>query len=248
MPISRRFHTQRAGRLLRSLRLRRLPARSAALGSATRPEAAPTLVVDNSFALDTTDPHRGFDYTSTIVDRAVYDTLFTYRGGDLAHPVPLLVSSFRASANAKTLHVSAQAERPLRRRDTADCRRCRLLAEAARQPERESLVPPVRGRGVGERERTRSSSTCRRPSPSCPRSSRARRPASSTRGSSDRTGVPTPPTPPHPTRPSPGSTRPLPPAPAAGRTRSIRTAPRRRSCCARTRTTGARGGPRSAVS
>ena len=52
-------------------------------GASGRSGAAPTLVVDNSFALDTTDPHRALDPTSTIVDRALYDTLFTYRGNDL---------------------------------------------------------------------------------------------------------------------------------------------------------------------
>jgi peptide/nickel transport system substrate-binding protein len=75
-----------------------------ALACASAPGAAesrsaqgPTLVVDNSFALDTTDPQRAYDPTSSIIDRAVYDTLFTYRGDDLAHPIPLLVSSWSSS-------------------------------------------------------------------------------------------------------------------------------------------------------
>jgi peptide/nickel transport system substrate-binding protein len=58
-------------------------------------------VVDNSFALDTTDPQRAFDPTSVIVDRAIYDTLFTYRKNDLAHPIPLLVRTW-TSTGAKT--------------------------------------------------------------------------------------------------------------------------------------------------
>ena len=58
-------------------------------------------MVDNSFALDTTDPQRAFDPTASIVDRAVYDTLFTYRQNDLAHPIPLLVRSW-TSADAKS--------------------------------------------------------------------------------------------------------------------------------------------------
>ena len=62
---------------------------------------APTLVVDNSFALDTLDPHRAFDPTSVIVDRAIYDTLFTYRRGDTSHPVPLLVRSWKSSGSKK---------------------------------------------------------------------------------------------------------------------------------------------------
>src|SRR4029077_18285208 len=64
--------------------------------------ASPTLVVDNSFTIKTTDPGRAFDPTASLVDHAIYDTLFTYKGGDLAHPVPLLVSSYKASSNAKT--------------------------------------------------------------------------------------------------------------------------------------------------
>ena len=63
---------------------------------------APTLVVDNSFAVDTLDPQRAFDPTSSIADRAIYDTLFTYRGNDLAHPTPLLVSSWVAKDNARS--------------------------------------------------------------------------------------------------------------------------------------------------
>jgi peptide/nickel transport system substrate-binding protein len=71
----------------------------AARAAGTRVAEAPTLVVDNSFALDTTDPHRAFDPTSVIVDRAVYDTLFTYRGNDLAHPIPLLVQSWTSTGD-----------------------------------------------------------------------------------------------------------------------------------------------------
>src|SRR6266581_4366084 len=33
---------------------------------------------------------------------AICDTLFTYKGGDLAHPIPLLVDSWTASKDAKT--------------------------------------------------------------------------------------------------------------------------------------------------
>jgi len=57
--------------------------------------------VDNSFVLDTVDPQRAFDPTSAIVDRAVYDTLFTYERNDLQHPVPLLVASW-TSVGART--------------------------------------------------------------------------------------------------------------------------------------------------
>jgi peptide/nickel transport system substrate-binding protein len=75
---------------------------AAALGASVHGTAAPTLVIDNSFTLKTTDPQRAFDPTGSIIDRAIFDTLFTYKGSDLAHPIPLLVSSWKASKNAKT--------------------------------------------------------------------------------------------------------------------------------------------------
>ena len=59
-------------------------------------------MIDNSFTLKTTDPQRAFDPTGSIVDRGIYDTLFTYSKGDLAHPIPLLVSSYNASNGAKS--------------------------------------------------------------------------------------------------------------------------------------------------
>jgi peptide/nickel transport system substrate-binding protein len=74
-----------------------------AAGSAmAKTSASDTFVIDNSFTIKTADPQRAFDPTASLVDRAIYDTLFTYKGGDLAHPVPLLVSSWTATSNAKT--------------------------------------------------------------------------------------------------------------------------------------------------
>ena len=73
----------------------------AAYGATTRSSAGSTLVVDNSFTIKTSDPQRAFDPTASIVDRAIYDTLFTYKGDDLAHPIPLLVSSYKATSGAK---------------------------------------------------------------------------------------------------------------------------------------------------
>ena len=75
----------------------------AAGGSAARSAAAaPTLVIDNSFTIKTSDPGRAFDPTASMVDRAIYDTLFTYNGGNLAVPVPLLVSTWTESKNAES--------------------------------------------------------------------------------------------------------------------------------------------------
>jgi peptide/nickel transport system substrate-binding protein len=74
----------------------------AAYGVNRHASAAPPLVIDNSFTVKTSDPGRAFDPTASIIDRALYDTLFTYKGSDLAHPIPLLVQSWTASKNAKT--------------------------------------------------------------------------------------------------------------------------------------------------
>jgi peptide/nickel transport system substrate-binding protein len=67
-------------------------------------QSAPTqtLVVDRSFEIKTADPQRAYEPTASIVDRGIYDTLFTYKGSDLAHPRPLLVRSWTASKDATT--------------------------------------------------------------------------------------------------------------------------------------------------
>jgi peptide/nickel transport system substrate-binding protein len=61
-----------------------------------------TLVVDRSFEIRTSDPQRAFEPTAAIVDRAVYDTLLTFKGGDVSKPLPMAARSFRASNDAKT--------------------------------------------------------------------------------------------------------------------------------------------------
>ena len=97
-----RLTTRRAAWLVPLAAAAALACAAAALGATARTAAAPTLVVDNSFTIKTSDPQRAFDPTASIIDRALYDTLFSYKGGDLAHPIPLLVSSWKASADAKT--------------------------------------------------------------------------------------------------------------------------------------------------
>ena len=67
-----------------------------------RSRGGPTLFLDRAFQLETSDPERALEPTSSIVDRAVYDTLFTYKGGDVAQPVPLLATTWSASKDAKT--------------------------------------------------------------------------------------------------------------------------------------------------
>ena len=71
-------------------------------GSATKAAASGTIVIDRSFEIKTSDPQRAFEPTAAIVDRGVYDTLLTYKGSDVAHPVPLLATSYKASKDAKT--------------------------------------------------------------------------------------------------------------------------------------------------
>jgi peptide/nickel transport system substrate-binding protein len=61
-----------------------------------------TLVIDRSFEIKTSDPQRAFEPTASLANRAIFDTLFTYRGSDVAHPVPLLVQSWKVSKDAKT--------------------------------------------------------------------------------------------------------------------------------------------------
>jgi peptide/nickel transport system substrate-binding protein len=75
---------------------------AAALAASSHHAAGSTFVVDNSFTLKTSDPQRAFDPTGSIIDRGIYDTLFTYNKSDLAHAVPLLVSSYKASNGART--------------------------------------------------------------------------------------------------------------------------------------------------
>jgi peptide/nickel transport system substrate-binding protein len=64
--------------------------------------AGSTLVVDKSFDLKTSDPQRQFEPTGGIVDRALYDTLLRFKGADVAHPLPDVATSWKASKDAKT--------------------------------------------------------------------------------------------------------------------------------------------------
>lgn len=67
-----------------------------------RAAAAGTLVIDRSFEIKTADPQRAFEPTASIANRAVYDTLLTYKGSDVANPVPLVAQSYKASKDGKT--------------------------------------------------------------------------------------------------------------------------------------------------
>jgi peptide/nickel transport system substrate-binding protein len=61
-----------------------------------------TLVVDRSFEIRTSDPQRAFEPTASIVDRALYDTLLTFRGGDVSRPALMAARGYRASRDART--------------------------------------------------------------------------------------------------------------------------------------------------
>jgi peptide/nickel transport system substrate-binding protein len=92
---------------LRSARLALIPVAAVAVAfaaqSATaRSAASGTLVIDRSFEIKTADPQRAFEPTASIVNRAEFDTLLTYKGADVAHPVPMLAESYTASKDAKT--------------------------------------------------------------------------------------------------------------------------------------------------
>ncbi len=100
--LNRHFANRRSMWLLPLAAMVALACAAAAFGATSRHAAAPTLVIDNSFTIKTSDPGAAFDPTASIVDRALYDTLFTYKGGDLTTPIPLLVSSWKATSNAQT--------------------------------------------------------------------------------------------------------------------------------------------------
>jgi peptide/nickel transport system substrate-binding protein len=86
-----------------------LLAGSAAAAASTWPaagtrdtQARDTLVVDRSFEIRTSDPQRAFEPTASIVDRAIYDTLLTFRGGDVSRPRLLAARGYRASNGGRT--------------------------------------------------------------------------------------------------------------------------------------------------
>ena len=139
----KRLRSRRAA-LLASLAAAVVAASVLVAVGATARSAAPTLVIDNSFTIKTSDPGRAFDPTASLVDHAIYDTLFTYKGDDLAHPIPLLVSSYKVSSGAKVYtfqlkrNVHFADGTPLTSADVG------VVAEAAREPEGQPVVPARR--------------------------------------------------------------------------------------------------------
>jgi peptide/nickel transport system substrate-binding protein len=82
-----------------------LTATVAACTSSTTPSSSSpgrTLVVETAFQLQTLDPARLSESTELMIDRAVYDTLLTYRGGDVKTPVADVATGYSAANDAKT--------------------------------------------------------------------------------------------------------------------------------------------------
>jgi peptide/nickel transport system substrate-binding protein len=62
--------------------------------------ATKTLTVETVFQLTSTDPSRSFEQTGNMINRALYETLLTYKGGDASTPVPGVASKWRVNAEA----------------------------------------------------------------------------------------------------------------------------------------------------
>jgi peptide/nickel transport system substrate-binding protein len=60
------------------------------------------LVVDKTFDLKTADPQREYEVAGALVAKALYNTLLTFKGADLATPVPEVARSYSASPDART--------------------------------------------------------------------------------------------------------------------------------------------------
>lgn len=71
--------------------------------------APKTLVVDQTFDLKTSDPARAFEFTGSIVDKAIYEAALTFDGGDLTKPVPQL-TTFKESADSKVLTLTLEGK------------------------------------------------------------------------------------------------------------------------------------------
>ncbi|MEV0641884.1 ABC transporter substrate-binding protein [Streptomyces sp. NPDC050619] len=72
-------------------------------GGGTSGSSGRTLVIDTTFNLKTADPGREFETTGGIVDKALYETLLTFKGSDVTKPLPGLASSYEESSDSRTL-------------------------------------------------------------------------------------------------------------------------------------------------
>lgn len=70
-------------------------------GADKGPAPSGSIVVETAFQLKTVDPARMFEPTGLLIDHAMYDTLLTFKGGDVKTPVPDLAESYTASKDGK---------------------------------------------------------------------------------------------------------------------------------------------------
>jgi len=68
-----------------------------------------TLVIDKAFDLKTADPGRMYEPTGQLVDKAMYETLLTFEGGDVSTVVPGL-ATLEESADATTFTLTLDGE------------------------------------------------------------------------------------------------------------------------------------------
>jgi hypothetical protein len=62
--------------------------------------ATKNLTVETVFQLTSTDPARSFEQTGNMINRALYETLLTYKGGDASTQVPGIASKWSVNAGA----------------------------------------------------------------------------------------------------------------------------------------------------
>jgi peptide/nickel transport system substrate-binding protein len=75
---------------------------SGATAATTAATTDHVLVVDKSFDMKTADPQREFEVSGAMVAKALYSTLLTFKGADVATPAPEVARSYSASSDAKT--------------------------------------------------------------------------------------------------------------------------------------------------
>jgi peptide/nickel transport system substrate-binding protein len=59
--------------------------------------AIKNLTVETVFQLTSTDPARSFEQTGNMINRTLYETLVTYKGGDASTPVPGIASKWKVN-------------------------------------------------------------------------------------------------------------------------------------------------------
>jgi peptide/nickel transport system substrate-binding protein len=67
-----------------------------------RSTAGKTLVIDTTFQLKSADPARSGEPTGEMIDKPIYETLLTFKGSNVSHPLPLLAKSYSVSKDART--------------------------------------------------------------------------------------------------------------------------------------------------